>query len=136
MNEPSPIEQVAEAERIRRLMAAYCHRIDDGDFDGWAALFAQDAVLTIGRSEYAGRAAIREWAETSMAAAEEATRHIVANLEIDVDGEAATAVSDWLVVSASMAVLLAGRYDDRLVRHDGTWSFAERRISFFRPPRS
>lgn len=127
------MNEAIETERIRRLMAAYCHRIDDGDLAGWASLFTGDATLAIGRHEYGGRPAIREWAESSLAGAPEASRHMVTNAEIEIDGATATAISDFMVLSASMSVLVGGRYDDRLVLSDGTWSFAERRISFFRP---
>jgi ketosteroid isomerase-like protein len=125
-----------DVERIRHLMAAYCHRIDDGDLAGWAALFADGARLVIGRREYEGRPAIRAWAEGSLAASDDATRHMVTNLEIDVAGDIATAISDFMVLSTSMSVLVAGRYDDRLARSDdGTWAFVERRIGFFRSAR-
>lgn len=128
------LEQLISIERIRRIMAAYCHRIDDGDLDGWAALFASDATLAIGRHEHVGRDAIRAWAESAAVAAPEPTRHVVVNPEIDVTGAEATAVSDFLVLSASMSVLMAGRYADRLARgEDGEWTFVERRISFLRP---
>ena len=127
------LSEAAEVESIRHTMAVYCHRIDDGDLDGWAELFTPDATLSIGRNEYCGRGAIREWAEGSLAAAPEATRHMVANVEIELERTTATAVSDFMVLSASMSVLVAGRYDDRLQRDRNGWAFAERRITFFRP---
>ena len=125
-----------DIEGIRRMMAAYCHRIDDGELAGWSETFEEGATLTIGRQVYEGRPAILAWAECSLAAAVEPTRHMVTNVEIALDGDSATAVSDFMVLSASMAILVAGRYDDRLVASPDGWKFAERRIGFFRPPRS
>ena len=58
-------------EQIKKLMADYCHRIDDGDLGRWTDLFEEDASLFVGRHEQAGRQAIQTWAEGSAAAAVE-----------------------------------------------------------------
>ena len=52
-------------------------------------------------------------------------------LEIDEDEDRAAARSYWTVFQAveglPLQPILAGRYHDRFVRHDGIWAFAERR---------
>jgi hypothetical protein len=49
-----------------------------------------------------------------------------------VDGDTAAAQSYVLVVSAGkpLTVTLAGRYEDRIVRHGGRWRFRTRAVHF------
>src|SRR5688572_3186831 len=41
-------DEVAAELAIRRVLAAYCHRCDDGDLDGVVDLFAADGVFASG----------------------------------------------------------------------------------------
>jgi ketosteroid isomerase-like protein len=129
---------VSAQDDIRNLMFRYCEMIDAGDVDGLAELFA-DAVIVAqdgapiarGRDEVRGmyRGGNRE-ARTSGG---RRTQHFTANVFVEVDEGAGTAVarSYWvLLVSTSpdepIRPILAGRYHDRFARVDGEWRFAER----------
>jgi 3-phenylpropionate/cinnamic acid dioxygenase small subunit len=58
----SPKEVAVETDlAVRRLLARYCHLVDDGDLDAAAALFTDDARVRAGAEDYAGRDAIKGW---------------------------------------------------------------------------
>ena len=40
---------------IRRLLADYCHLLDDGQFDEWIALFDEDVVFIVMGNRLRGR---------------------------------------------------------------------------------
>jgi uncharacterized protein (TIGR02246 family) len=122
---------------IRRTLARYCQRCDDGDFEAFAELFAADATFTVhGFGEpHVGRDAIKGFMAASMPP-EKRGKHLIAQSDIDVDGVAgtATAVTDYTFVAGAnfdYAVTSAGRYYDRMVKgDDDVWRFAAREIRF------
>ena len=121
-----------DIEAIRRLMADYCHLVDDGDIDGWLGLFEPDAEVQLGRRTHTGIDEIRTWIVETKAAQPAPTRHYVANAAIDVDGDGATSVSDWMIFAAPTTLLAVGRYDDTFARAGDSWRIARRSISFLR----
>jgi uncharacterized protein (TIGR02246 family) len=122
-------------EGIRRTIALGAQKIDDGDAEGYVALFTQDARLTTRGNFFAGRAdilagtiaAFSTWPPNS------ATKHHIGGSVINVDGTTATAVTDLVVFQAlsegGWAVLQAGRYHDSFVEEDGQWRISERRVA-------
>ena len=81
---------------------------------------------------YEGRDAIKGFIEKAQPP-EQRGKHVAINPLIDVDGDTATARTDYVFVGRTadgLAVTSAGRYHDRLVRDGGRWRFAERRIVF------
>lgn len=119
---------------LHRMLAQYCHRVDTADFDGFCDLFWDDATVTFGRQEAAGREAIGTWVR-GVKEAIGASRHLCTNAEIDVDGDRARSLSDWLLVAAGPAVAQVGRYEDTFERRGGEWRFSSRTITLLRPPK-
>jgi SnoaL-like domain len=125
------------ATDLGNLIARYAELIDAGDFDGVAGLLDGAGVGTVGDTPLlTGHDAIRElFASTARRYPDGTprTKHVTTNLilEIDEDGDRATARSYWTVFQATEGLplqpILAGRYHDRFVRRDGVWGFAERR---------
>jgi uncharacterized protein (TIGR02246 family) len=119
-------------ESIRELLHTYCHRIDAGDYEGWSQLFADDAeFITPGGELCAGRDAILAWVRTAVPppSAGVARKHLTVNTIVDVEGAtAARALSNVLVVRAAAQgpMIMAGRYEDRLVRDGSSWRFQRR----------
>jgi hypothetical protein len=85
-----------------------------------------DGAVAIGRDQ------IRELLG-SRASAAVRHRHILTSFRVEVDGDRATARSDWYLVQpgpgASWEIEGAGRYDDQLVKTDDGWLFSSRTIS-------
>tara|TARA_Y100001949_G_scaffold113683_1_gene96612 strand:+ start:281 stop:484 length:204 start_codon:yes stop_codon:yes gene_type:complete len=48
---------------IRRLLADYCHLLDDGRFDEWIVLFDEDVVFTVMGNRLRGRDEVRSFIE-------------------------------------------------------------------------
>ncbi len=129
----------SEADGVRNTVALYGQLCDDGRFEEWAELFAEDAAFTVlGRSQR-GRTTIKAFIEAAQPP-ERRGKHLCASPVVDVDGDTATAVTDFAFLAPTdggFAVTSAGRYHDRLVRAvDGPhrWVFAERRIELLGPP--
>ena len=119
---------------IHRVLARYCHTIDDGAFDEFAALWAVDAEFVLYGEVTRGRDAIRD-AIAAMQPPERRGRHLTVNAVVDIRGDAASAVSDFLFFhrepDAPVELRFIGRYHDELVRSEDGWQFGRREIEFF-----
>lgn len=124
---------------IERIVYGYAERVDAGDFEGLAALFAHatykgggpddpgvvgtDAVLAIQERM------VRRYPDGTPR-----TKHVTTNLVIDADEEAGTASArSYFTVLQQvddfpLQVVIAGRYHDRFERADGEWRLTERVI--------
>ena len=125
-----------DEDQVRRTLASYCQYLDDGDFDRWAELFSEDALLLFAGRTSEGRRSIQEFME-QVQPPEGRGKHITANILVDVDRDTATAHTDYLFVrpTAQGLVLLAtGRYHDQLVRDGDRWRFRQREVTLLGPP--
>ena len=122
---------------IAALIYGYAERIDAGDLDGVAALFADAVYRSDKGGRYEGAAAVRQVLGTLVKIHDDGTprtMHVTTNLVIDCapGGDEATARSYFTVLQATAATplqpIVAGRYHDRFVRRDGVWRFADRLI--------
>jgi ketosteroid isomerase-like protein len=111
---------------IQGLLARYCHTIDDGDIDALMDLFDESATVTLAGKPYEGQERVRKLLSRIRGA--QAVKHYCANINIDVDGDAANVVCDYLVTDVKGQALQAGRYQDDLVRVASGWHFTHRRI--------
>ena len=119
---------------VHRVLARYCHTIDDGAFDEFGALWADDAEFVLRGTVTRGRDAIRDAIE-AMQPPERRGRHLTMNAVVDVEGDVAHAVSDFLFFGrdpdAPAALRYIGRYHDEFTRTDVGWKFRRREIEFF-----
>lgn len=123
---------------IEQLLYAYCHAVDRGTPTDVAALFHQEATLVPtyeGEATYQGREAILGWYTRYGQATGGAVtnlRHKISCPWVRVDGSNATAVcyldADSVSKDQGNVQLSQGRYEDKLVKHDGRWLFMERAI--------
>lgn len=125
---------MTDHEAIGRLVARYCHLLDDGRWDEFARLWTEDAELVLRGETTRGRSAIRASIEASQPP-ERRGRHLTVNLEVDVDGDTAAGTTDFMFWAkgkdGAPRMMFLGRYADTLVRLDGEWRFARREITFF-----
>ncbi len=124
----------AEQEEVRRTLALYAHRHDSRDADGYADLFARDGSFVSARAQHRGRGAVKEFIADLYRSqpTERRTKHLCGNSIIDVDGQSATAVTDFVAYERQgdgpWQVHTIGQYQDKLVLEDGMWRFAERHV--------
>jgi ketosteroid isomerase-like protein len=125
------LTRLEHREAIRELRAEYCFRIDGRDWDGYAALFTEDAHLDFGPvGQFDGRGEIREFAEHVVGANHPFLSHMLHNPILDVDVEAGTATGRWYfevpcTFEDGSAGWIQGTYDDEYVRERGEWRITE-----------
>ncbi len=127
-----PITQaLADKDAIRELLARYCFHLDNDEFEAMAALFVADGVWETAFGTGTGRAGIVAQARGIATGPRPRRVHQTTNIVIDLDGDAATVRSNWLLFqnsAAGPAIGSGGAYQDRLVKQDGHWFFRHRKI--------
>ena len=130
------------ARQIENLLYTYAERIDAGDLDGVAELFAHGRICGMedGPSEtvFTGTTGVRKMYEMATRLYDDGTpktKHLTSNVRIDVDDDAGTARStaNYLVTQATpefqLQVIVTGHYRDTFHRIDDAWWF-DTRIMF------
>jgi hypothetical protein len=125
---------------IEDLQARYLFAMDFGSPDLYVTLFTEDGVLDIGNGEIRGRKAIRDViakmpnSRTSENGLRPASgRHNISNIVLKVNGNKATGRAYWFHYSNNNPERRGGfsgygHYEDELVKVNGQWLFAKRRI--------
>jgi 3-phenylpropionate/cinnamic acid dioxygenase small subunit len=123
---------------ISSLLYRYAEYVDTADFDAIGQLFARGAMTNEGvPGEIQGAEAIADLYRRSNRVHNDGTlrtRHVTANVLIDIDeaGSTATARSAFVVLQQTSALPLqpiaTGRYRDRFARTGGEWHFVLRHI--------
>jgi len=124
-----------DEQAIRRLILAYCERLDAGDFDGVAALFARGAFRSPAGTDLVGADAVRRMYDPVVVYGDGTprTKHVLGTVVVERDDrDTAWARSHFTVFQQTddlpLQPVLAGRYHDRFVRRDGEWWFEERMV--------
>ena len=114
---------------IRRLLADYCHLLDDGRFDEWIALFDEDIVFVVMGNRLRGRDEVRSFIEPTQQEGDRG-RHMLSEPVVEVDDDTARAATDYTFISRANTILSTGRYLDAMRRTPDGWCFASREIVF------
>ena len=126
----------SDEQEIAALVHAYAERLDEGDLDGVAALFAHATWRSPARAEpLAGTEAVRRaYDGVVLYDGRPGTRHVVTNLVITLAPapRTATARSTFTVLQARpdfpLQPIMCGRYHDAFARGAGGWHFTDRLI--------
>jgi uncharacterized protein (TIGR02246 family) len=123
--------EVAAREGTRQTLSSYNYAGDRGDLAGLAATFADDGELVLeGATPVRGPAAIEAHLASVLSAEPRPSHvhhHVAAVHFLAVEREAVDC-SAYFTVLTDIGTDHWGRYRDRLVRVDGTWRFAQRRV--------
>lgn len=122
-----------DKEAIRETFSRYSFYMDDGRYGDLAELFTPDGEWLAGYAKAKGRGEIESvLAQVNPSKTEGPVRkHFVVNSIIEGDSESATSRASYLVFVAredGPEVVVAGTYEDDLVKSDGTWYFRSRRL--------
>jgi ketosteroid isomerase-like protein len=115
---------------IRRTLAIYCHHCDDGDFAELVDQFTPDGSFAYLGEVVTGLEHLRAWFENRQPP-ERRGKHLTTNTVIDVDGDRAHAVSDFVflrLLDGSPSPAIAGRYRDELHCINGRWLIYRREV--------
>jgi ketosteroid isomerase-like protein len=117
---------MSNEDAIRRTVARYTRLFDAKAWDELATIFTEDAVIVSRRGTFAGRAAVIGDLKNAMTSAYHGML-FASNVVIDVTGDSATAVSDFLEIE-DRAILAAGTYVDALVMSGHDWLLSRKEI--------
>ena len=128
------LQRLEDIQEITSLFMSYRRTLDEREFATYAELFAPDGEWTGNLGSYTGPAAIKQMLEDSVGTAFAVESgndfHLVANPDITVDGDRATASSTWVFVTRDGSdrpqVSLLGHYTDVLARTPEGWRFLRR----------
>jgi ketosteroid isomerase-like protein len=124
-----PLDRLLAERAIEAMIVDYAALNDAADWDAVAAMYLPEGRMsrpTAPDTYIEGRDAILAAFKARPA---RASRHIVANVRVRVEGTSATATSQILLFTAADKPPLVGNYADRLELTSEGWRFAERRGS-------
>jgi hypothetical protein len=126
---------VDDVRAIEGLIFTYAERLDAGDLDGVADLFADGGFGGPGDTPLArGRQAVLDVLSSTVRIHPDGTprtAHITTNVMVETSQRSATARSRFTVLQAVGGLLqpiIVGRYQDRFAQLEGLWRFQERRV--------
>ena len=141
------LQAVEDRQAIEQLMMGdYCLALDRRMWKDYAATFTEDGELVQGKSVTKGRKAIEELMSQPRAPAPGAsppppappagefgaTKHVVTNLNLKLNGDTATATAYWQTIAirpgGATAIAGVGHYIDQLRKVNGKWLFTRREI--------
>ena len=115
--------EAADHLAIAELKNRYCHRIDSGDYEGWASLFTEDGVFDAGEA-FRGYDELLSFAADVFDEQYAQTAHIVATPVIEVDGDSASGQFYLYFLTEAPDGTVSwrqSRYEDEFERVDGEW---------------
>ncbi|MEO8314643.1 MAG: nuclear transport factor 2 family protein [Pseudomonadota bacterium] len=130
------LRHIEDVESIRVLLDHYIELNESRDYPAYSQLFAKDGELVLRSGRATGPAGILKmmqetYGKPGAPTPAKGSSHILSNIKITVEGDAATASSRWtLLVPEDDHARLGGtgRYADKLVRENGVWKFQQRVI--------
>jgi ketosteroid isomerase-like protein len=117
---------MSDEDGIRRTIAKYCQLFDARKWDELAEIFAEDSSVTSRRGTFQGRANVIRDLQSAMTGDYHGTL-FTANSWITVEGDAASAVSDFLEVEDTQ-IVATGTYQDTFTRAGDSWLLASKEI--------
>lgn len=127
------LRRLEDVQGVWQLFMDYRRHLDQRDFRAYSRLFTEDGEWHGGLGSAKGPAEIEALLERTLEVyPDDSTRtyHLVANPEIQIDGDRATATSTWCYITRDEedrpVLSLMGHYEDELVRSGDRWLFRKR----------
>jgi len=130
------LRQLEDREAIRHLLSEYKQHLDARDLAAFSKLFARNGEWwgRTGRAQTPEgiRAMLEQRLTPSPPAPGPTDYHLTTNESIELNGDRARVQSTWVCITRSEQdtpiIRLLGRYHDEVIREDGEWRFASRRV--------
>jgi uncharacterized protein (TIGR02246 family) len=128
------LQRLEDIEAIRSVMIEYGRALDKRDFKAYGELFAKEGSWKGGMGGATGPEDIANMVQAGFAKMDPKmytdSNHVMTSMDINVDGDTATAWSRWLWVIPGddnrPLVQRGGYYEDTFVREDGHWKINTR----------
>jgi len=130
------LQRVEDELAIRRLLIEYSARLDGKDVDAWVDVFAKNGTWENGNLKFTGPEELRELlnrefgGEIPVNYNQTMTYQVIHGPQIEVDGDRAKVRSRHTLFrrddTGHPQSVLAGIYEDELIREDGQWKFLHR----------
>src|SRR3954449_1861262 len=123
-----------DRDEICNLIARYAELLNLGQIDELGELFRYGKITSTSVTDvYDGAEAVKEMYRASVVFPEKLpdTLLFTSNLQVEVDGDAATSKAYFLGMhqtATGVAAVIAGRYHDEFRRIDGRWWFHHRHM--------
>jgi hypothetical protein len=123
---------MSSKDEILSLLNQYSYTVDTGDFDGFKALFANGEWSVAGNAPSRGASEVYDNILAKIilyADGTPRTRHVITNVELDIDEEKGTARGQRYVTVLQatdgfpLQAIFSGHYHDEFARDGGRWHF-------------
>jgi len=127
------IVDLQHREAIRNLITRYTYLLSDHDFSGIVELFTEEGRMESIGGVHHGRDAIRGYYANVISGNPQGSdrKHFVTDIWIDLHGDAAKTICQFMAVRQKGDVLVvgsAGRYVDQMILKEGRWWFSHRKV--------
>ena len=132
------LQYLTDRAGIENLLGKYAKAVDFGTPEEYASLFTKDGVIHMQGKDFEGRDAIQKMISPVLAKPAEGApprrrlRHILSNVDIELNGDTATVFESWATISKGadgrVVIGAIGHYTDTVVKVNGQWLFAKRVI--------
>jgi hypothetical protein len=127
------VRRLEDVEAIRNLFTEYGRLADAKDWVGYSELFVEGGTFSSPHSleGEVGSHEMGEQLESAYGVDPDGAFHLFDNIEIEVEGDRATAKSMWTYLRPGQngeapELLMFGQYQDVLIRTDAGWRFETR----------
>jgi hypothetical protein len=116
MEDTNRLKNVEDKLAIQSVIAEYCLRLEVSDFEEWLDLFTEDCTYEIFRKTLRGRAEV-----AAMLSQAPGGVHLGGPLRIELDGDKAKTVQNYLFIDANKSDWNMGWYHRDLVKTEVGW---------------
>lgn len=134
MDTQQAVQELVDKAAIADVAVRYCELIDSGRWDELDEVFVDDAEFHLPDGDHDGLDAIRSRISGALGPLDH-SQHLVSNHQVSVDGDAAdhrcyfNAQHVRHAAADGPTYVVAGRYDDRLVRTERGWRITDRTLT-------
>jgi hypothetical protein len=127
MDQKDAIVRVIDEAAVRAVLAEYCLRLEVNPFEEWLDLFTEDCEYEIFRRTLRGRQEISEMLSQAPAGI-----HLGGPARVEIDGDVAHTVQNFIFVNADTKERNGGWYFNTLVRTDQGWRIRHLKLKFLK----
>jgi hypothetical protein len=131
MRPEQDIARIADELAVRKVLEEYCLRLEVNAFEDWMDLFTEDTVYEVYRRTLRGKAEVAEMLSKAPHGV-----HLGGPMRIELDGDTAKTVQNYLFINSDAPDWNMGWYDRTLVRTADGWKISRTVVTMQKKPPS